>query len=149
MTKTKIWPPTIIGEPTEAKDWKTYSYEYGIKNGLNKTEAETFSNLCSQFIENGAVVTNDHREYKIQKMQFDILATMQALKMSTYDSQEQAKFLFEFIFKIFNENIYDYTKKSEKISFRLTRKQYEMFMSLPGKDKADKLETLLEAYKEK
>ena len=144
MLFSKIWPPHII-EETEITDWKTFSYNYGIDNGLNKLEAESFSDMISYFIGNGPAVPLENKYFKIQKIQFDILAAIPDIR-ELEDEKDQVKTLFDFIFIIYNEKIYQYTKKSEKVSFRITRKQYDDFMSVPGKDKADKLQTLLEAY---
>ena len=144
MLFSKIWPCDII-EETTINDWKAFSKEYGIDNGLNILEAETFSDMISYFIGNGPAIPLENKYFKIQKIQFDILAAMPDIK-ELEDETDQVKTLFDFIFIIFNEKIYEYTKKSEKISFRLTKKQHDDFMSVPGKDKADKLETLLSKY---
>ena len=145
MLFSKIWPPHII-EATEIKDWKTFSYEYAIDNGLNQLEAESFSDMISYFIGNGPTIPLENKYFKVQKIQFDILAAIPDIRMAHEDEKEQIKLLFDYVFIMYNEKIYQYTKKSEKLSFRITRKQYDDFMSVPGKDKADKIETLLEAY---
>lgn len=145
MLFSKIWPPHII-EATEIKDWKTFSYEYAIDNGLNQLEAESFSDMISYFIGNGPAIPLENKYFKVQKIQFDILAAIPDIRMAHENEKVQIKLLFDYVFIMYNEKIYQYTKKSEKVSFRLTKKQYDDFMSVPGKDKADKLETLLEAY---
>lgn len=145
MLFSKIWPPHII-EATEIKDWKTFSYEYAIDNGLNQLEAESFSDMISYFIGNGPAIPLENKYFKVQKIQFDILAAIPDIRIAHEDEKEQIKLLFDYVFIMYNEKIYQYTKKSEKISFRLTKKQYDDFMSVPGKDKADKLQTLLSSY---
>ena len=142
----KIWPCAII-EETAINDWKHFSLEYGINNGLNQSEAESFSEMINYFIADGPAVPKDNINYKIQKLQFDILAAMPDIKAAFEDDEiYQVKTLFDFIFIIYNEKIYQYMKKSERLEIRLTRKQLEDFNSVPGKSKADKLETLLENY---
>lgn len=145
MLFSKIWPPNII-EATEIKDWKTFSYEYAIDNGLNQLEAESFSDMISYFIGNGPAVSLDNKYYKVQKIQFDILGAIPDIRRAHENEIEQIKLLFDYVFIMYNEKIYQYTKKSEKVSFRITKKQYDDFMSVPGKDKADKLQTLLSSY---
>ena len=145
MIFNKIWPPNII-EETEIKDWKTFSYEYGINNGLNELEARSFSDMISYFIGNGPAVPLENKYYKIQKLQFDILAIMPDIKAAYEDERDQVKLLFNYIFIIYNEKIYDYMKKSERLEIRLTMKQLQDFNSVPGKSKADKLEALLTHY---
>ena len=145
MLFSKIWPPHII-EATEIKDWKTFSYEYAIDNGLNQLEAESFSDMISYFIGNGPAIPLENKYFKIQKIQFDILAAVPDIKDAYENEYEQIQVLFDYIFIMYNEKIYQYTKKSEKVSFRITKKQYDDFMSVPGKDKADKLQTLLSSY---
>ena len=145
MLFSKIWPPHII-EATEIKDWKTFSYEYAIDNGLNQLEAESFSDMISYFIGNGPAIPLENKYFKVQKIQFDILAAIPDIRMAHEDEKEQIRLLFDYVFIMYNEKIYEYTKKSEKVSFRITKKQYDDFMSVPGKDKADKLQTLLSSY---
>ena len=143
MIFNKIWPPNII-EETEIKDWKTFSYEYGINNGLNELEARSFSDMISYFIGNGPAVPIENKYYKIQKLQFDILAAIPDIK--ELEEEDQVKTLFDYIFIIYNEKIYQYMKKSERLEIRLTMKQLQDFSSVPGKTKADKLENLLVHY---
>ena len=146
MFFSKIWPTGII-EPTVYGGWKTFSYNYGIDNGLNESEAESFSEMINYFIADGPAVPKDNMYYKIQKLQFDILAAMPDIKAAFEDDEiYQVKTLFDFIFIIYNEKIYQYMKKSERLEIRLTRKQLEDFNSVPGKSQADKLETLLINY---
>lgn len=141
----KIWPTSIIIEETEIEDWKQFSYEYGINNGLNQLEAENFSDMISYFIADGPAVPLEDRHYKIQKIQFDILDAVKDIK-ELEDEEDQVRTLFDFIFIMYHEKIYQYMKKSERIEIRLTRKQLEDFNSVPGKSQADKLETLLINY---
>jgi len=145
MIFNKIWPPNII-EETEIKDWKTFSYEYGINNGLNELEARSFSDMISYFIGNGPAVPIENKYYKIQKLQFDIMDAIPDIKAAYLDEREQAKTLFDYIFIIYNKKIYQYMKKSERLEIRLTMKQLQDFSSVPGKTKADKLENLLGHY---
>lgn len=141
----KIWPTSIIIEETEIEDWKQFSYEYGINNGLNQLEAENFSDMISYLIADGPAVPLEDRHYKIQKIQFDILDAVKDIK-ELEDEEDQVRTLFDFIFIMYHEKIYQYMKKSERIEIRLTRKQLEDFNSVPGKSQADKLETLLINY---
>ena len=145
MIFNKIWPTAII-EETDIKDWKTFAYEYGTNNGLNELEARSFSDVISYFIGNGPAVPLENKYYKIQKLQFDILAIMPDIKAAYEDERDQVKLLFNYIFIIYNEKIYDYMKKSERLEIRLTMKQLQDFNSVPGKSKADKLEALLTHY---
>ena len=146
MIFNKIWPPNIM-EETTITDWKQYAYEYGTDNGLNINEAECFSDMISYFIGNGPAVPLENKYFKIQKIQFDILAVIPDIK-EMEDEKEQVKTLFDYIFIMFDEKIYEYAKRSERLSFRITQKQLVDFDSVPGKNRTDKLQTLLEAYYE-
>ena len=144
MIFNKIWPTSII-EETEIEDWKQFSYEYGINNGLNQLEAENFSDMISYFIADGPTVPLENKYYKIQKIQFDILDAVRDIK-ELEDEKEQVKTLFDYIFIMYHEKIYQYMKKSERLEIRLTIKQLKDFKSVPGKSLTDKLETLLCEY---
>ena len=144
MIFNKIWPCDII-EETTINDWKQFSYEYGINNGLNINEAKSFSDMISYFIGNGPAVPLDNPYFKIQKILFDILAVIPDIK-EIEDEKDQVKTLFDYIFIMYNEKIYEYAKRSERLSFRVTQKQMADFKSVPGKTLTDKLQTLLVNY---
>ena len=144
MIFNKIWPCNII-EETTITDWKQFSYEYGINNGLNEMEAISFSDMISYFIADGPAVPLDSKYFKIQKIQFDILAAVPDIR-EIEDEKDQVKTLFDYIFIMYNEKIYEYAKRSERLSFRVTQKQMADFKSVPGKSLTDKLQTLLEEY---
>ena len=101
--------------------------------------------MISYFIANGPAVPLENRHYKIQKLQFDIMDAIPDIK-EIEDEKDQVKTLFEYIFIMYHEKIYQYMKKSERLEIRLTRKQLQDFNSVPGKSNADKLETLLENF---
>jgi len=144
MIFNKIWPCDII-EETTITDWKQFSYEYGINNGLNEMEAISFSDMISYFIADGPAVPLDSKYFKIQKIQFDILAAVPDIR-EIEDEKDQVKTLFDYIFIMYNEKIYEYAKRSERLSFRVTQKQMVDFKSVPGKSLTDKLQTLLVEY---
>lgn len=144
MIFSKIWPCDII-EETTITDWKQFSYEYGINNGLNEMEAISFSDMISYFIADGPAVPLDSKYFKIQKIQFDILAAVPDIR-EIEDEKDQVKTLFDYIFIMYSEKIYEYAKRSERLSFRVTQKQMADFKSVPGKSLTDKLQTLLEGY---
>lgn len=144
MIFNKIWPCDIIEETTKT-DWKQFSYEYGINNGLNEMEAISFSDMISYFIADGPAVPLDSKYFKIQKIQFDILAAVPDIR-EIEDERDQVKTLFDYIFIMYNEKIYEYAKRSERLSFRVTQKQMADFKSVPGKSLTDKLQTLLVEY---
>lgn len=144
MIFSKIWPCDII-EETTITDWKQFSYEYGINNGLNEMEAISFSDMISYFIADGPAVPLDSKYFKIQKIQFDILAALPDIR-ELEDEKDQVKTLFDYIFIMYNEKIYEYAKRSERLSFRVTQKQMADFKSVPGKTLTDKLQTLLVNY---
>lgn len=146
MRLSIMWPPSTIQE-TKWNDWKNFAMEYGLDNGLNIEEAESFSDMIYYFLGEGPAVPLENKYFKIQKIQFDIIPIIRELKVQfPDDEEEQVKTLFYYIFIIYKDKIYQYAKKSERLEIRLTKKQLEDFNSVPGKSKADKLETLLEHY---
>ena len=101
--------------------------------------------MISYFIANGPAVPLDSKYFKIQKIQFDILAALPDIR-ELEDEKDQVKTLFDYIFIMYNEKIYEYAKRSERLSFRVTQKQMADFKSVPGKSLTDKLQTLLVEY---
>lgn len=145
MNFNVIWPPNVI-EETNISDWKTFSYNYGIDNGLNINEAKSFAEMINYFIADGPAVHLDNPHFKVQKIQFDILAVIPDVKAAYENEDQQVKLLFEYIFLMYTERIYEYAKRSERLSFRVTQKQLADFDSVPGRNRSEKLENLLQHY---
>lgn len=146
MRLSIIWPPSTIQE-TKWNDWKNFALEYGLDNGLNIEEAESFSDMIYYFLGAGPAVPLDNPYFKIQKIQFDIIPVIREIKIQFPDDEkEQVRTLFFYIFIMYKDKIYEYAKRSERLSFRVTQKQMADFKSVPGKSLTDKLQTLLEEY---
>jgi hypothetical protein len=61
-------------------------------------------------------------------------------------NDEKIERIFYELFDIYMNQIKDYEYKNKSLNFRLTSRQYDEFMSLPGNSNTEKLENLIDFY---
>ena len=62
------------------------------------------------------------------------------------ENDEKIKSIFYELFDIYRNRIQDYEYKNKTLNFRLTSRQYDEFMSLPGNSNTERLENLIDFY---
>lgn len=60
-----------------------------------------------------------------------------------YSELEKKKLLFKLIFSIYCENIERYELKNRRIEVRVSEREYQKFLGLPGDSKSEKFRKLL------
>lgn len=159
--------------------WGAFAYYYGMNNGLSEIESISFAGkimkffgasyselyrfglaleytknfeniygivslgLPSEFTKN--IETDKYfKEYEISELISSVLS-------NNFDGDgfEHTKEIFMTVFDIYKNHIQNFEYKTKRLEFRVSQRQYDQFMSLPGKSKADKLDSLMEYSKNK
>lgn len=129
---------------TPAERWAGYSNYYGRKHGLNDIESASFSAIISTFLAGMGVSAGTEyyfNELDIENKAIDIYNDINSI--SDIGETEKKKTFFKTIFKLYKEDIEEYELKTHSLTFRVTEKQYDKFMSLEGDSKTDKFLNLL------
>lgn len=80
-------------------------------------------------------------EEAIENKAIEYYNGVQALQ--EYSEVAKKKLLFKLIFSIYSENIEKYELKNRRIEVRVTEREYQKFLELPGETKSDKFRNLL------
>lgn len=127
-----------------AERWAAFSNYYGRKHGLNELEAASFSSIISTFMGGmGVSASTDayFNEEAIESKAIEYYNGVQALH--DYSELEKKKLLFKLIFSIYCENIEKYELKNRRIEVRVSEREYQKFLELPGDSKSEKFRKLL------
>lgn len=127
-----------------AERWAAFSNYYGRKHGLNPFESASFSSIISTFMAGMGVSAGTEayfNEEAIEKKAIEYYNGVQALQ--EYSEVAKKKLLFKLIFSIYSENIEKYELKNRRIEVRVTEREYQKFLELPGDSKSEKFRKLL------
>lgn len=80
-------------------------------------------------------------EEAIENKAIEYYNGVQALQ--EYSEVAKKKLLFKLIFSIYSENIEKYELKNRRIEVRVTEREYQKFLELPGDSKSEKFRKLL------
>lgn len=124
--------------------WAAFSNYYGRKHDLNILEAASFSSIISTFMAGMGVSAGTEayfNEEAIENKAIEYYNGVQALQK--YSEVAKKKLLFKLIFSIYCENIEKYELKNRRIEVRVSEREYQKFLDLPGETKSDKFRNLL------
>lgn len=124
--------------------WAAFSNYYGRKHGLNILESASFSSIISTFMAGMGVSAGTDayfNEEAIENKAIEYYNGVQALQ--EYSEVAKKKLLFKLIFSIYSENIEKYELKNRRIEVRVTEREYQKFLELPGDSKSEKFRKLL------
>lgn len=127
-----------------AERWAAFSNYYGRKHGLNPFESASFSSIISTFMAGMGVSAGTEayfNEEAIENKAIEYYNGVQALQ--EYSEVAKKKLLFKLIFSIYSENIEKYELKNRRIEVRVTEREYQKFLELPGDSKSEKFRKLL------
>lgn len=127
-----------------AERWAAFSNYYGRKHGLNELEAASFSSIISTFMAGMGVSAGTDayfNEEAIENKAIEYYNGVQAL--DKYSEVAKKKLLFKLIFSIYCENIEKYELKNRRIEVRVSEREYQKFIGLPGDSKSEKFRKLL------
>lgn len=133
--------------------WELFGYYYGKNNGLSELESVSFALNLAIFFSNGFALEDVFKNSKknevvdVEKYFNESLLrrTIDEIVYRTIDGDltSHTKEIFFTIFDLYKNRIQGFEKKTKRLEFRLSEKQYRQFMELDGKTKSEKLSSLL------
>ena len=128
--------------------WFAFGNYYGINHGLNEYETYSFSSILCEMITGMDIhefITRkiDTKEYFKEDL---ISKVIYQLDFDDDNIDNKTKKIFYTIYDIYKNKIQEFEYKNKRLEFRVSQRQYDKFMSLSGKTKADKLEYLIHTH---
>ena len=127
--------------------WAGFSNYYGRQHGLNEFESASFSTIISTFMTGMSASAGTEYYYNEDAIENKVLDMYNDLqKVTDIDETSKKRRLFNEIFKLYKEDIGDYEFKIHNLNFRVTEKQYQKFLGLPGDGKTGKFLYMLSKF---
>lgn len=124
-----------------AERWAAFSNYYGRKHDLNELEAASFSSIISNFMAGMGVSASTDAYFNEEAIENKVIELYNQLPET--DEISRKRMLFSQVFDLYKNNIEKYELKNRRIEVRVTERQYQKFLDLPGETKSDKFRNLL------
>ena len=125
-----------------AERWAAFSNYYGRKHGLNELEAASFSSIISTFMAGMEVSASTDAYFNEEAIENKVIDLYNQLP-ETADEISRKRMLFRQVFDLYKNDIEKYELKNRRIEVRVSEREYQKFLELPGETKSDKFRNLL------
>lgn len=125
-----------------AERWAAFSNYYCRKHGLNELESASFSSIISTFMVGMSVSAATDTYFNEEAIENKVIDLYNQLPEDVNETDKK-KILFEQVFDLYKNDIEKYELKNRRIEVRLTEREYQAFLELPGSTKSDKFRNLL------
>ena len=125
-----------------AERWAAFSNYYGRKHGLNELEAASFSSIISNFMAGMGVSASTDAYFNEEAIENKVINLYNQLPKDV-DEISRKKLLFRQVFDLYKNDIEKYELKNRRIEVRVSEREYQKFLDLPGETKSDKFRNLL------
>ena len=125
-----------------AERWAAFSNYYGRKHGLNPFESASFSSITSTFMTGMGVSAGTEAYFNEEAIENKVIDLYNQLP-ETADEISRKRMLFRQVFDLYKNDIEKYELKNRRIEVRVSEREYQKFLELPGDSKSDKFRKLL------
>lgn len=125
-----------------AERWAAFSNYYGRKHGLNELEAASFSSIISTFMADMGVSASTDAYFNEEAIESKVIDLYNQLPKDV-DEISRKKLLFRQVFDLYKNDIEKYELKNRRIEVRVSEREYQKFLDLPGDSKSEKFRKLL------
>lgn len=125
-----------------AERWAAFSNYYGRKHGLNPFESASFSSIISLFMTGMGVSAGTDAYFNEEAIEGKVIGLYNQLPEDA-DEISRKKILFMQVFDLYKNDIEKYELKNRRIEVRVSEREYQKFLELPGDSKSDKFRKLL------
>lgn len=124
-----------------AERWAAFSNYYGRKHGLNELESASFSSIISTFMAGMGVSAGTDAYFNEEAIENKVIDLYNQLLET--DEISRKRMLFSQVFDLYKNDIAKYELKNRRIEVRVSEREYQKFLDLPGETKSDKFRNLL------
>lgn len=125
-----------------AERWAAFSNYYGKKRGLNPFESASFSSIISTFMAGMGVSAGTDVYFNEEAIENKVIDLYNQLP-ETADEISRKRMLFRQVFDLYKNDIAKYELKNRRIEVRVSEREYQKFIGLPGDSKSEKFRKLL------
>lgn len=123
--------------------WAAFAHIYGLKHGFNPIHTASFAYMVSMFLGGIGISAGTDAYIKEETVENELLNTYN--EITKQDATEETKVLkmFDAIVDLYSNRIHLFEYCSERINFKVTPTERELFNRLPGKTAREKFHHLM------
>ena len=130
----------IVDNPTE---WCAFAHSYGLKQGFNPIHSASFAYMVSMFIGEMGISAGTDAYIKEETVEKELLNTYNEINKQDVTEETKVLKMFDAIVDLYTNRIHLFEYCSERINFKVTPTERELFRKLPGKTTREKFQHLM------
>lgn len=130
----------IVDNPTE---WCAFAYVYGLKHGLNPIHTASFAYMVSMFIGGIGISAGTDAYIKEETVEKELLNTYNEITKQNATEETKVLKMFDAIVDLYTNRIHLFEYCSERLNFKVTPTERELFRKIPGKTAREKFHHLM------
>lgn len=134
----------IVDNSTE---WCAFAHYYGLKNGFNSIHCASFAYMISLFMAGMGISAGSDMYIKESTLEMDLVDKYQEIMSADGSEKSKVKSMFNCIFELYKNDIHMYEYCTDRINFKVTPTEKQMFLDVTGNTGREKLMWLMKNSK--
>ena len=123
--------------------WCAFAHYYGLKNGFNSIHCASFAYMISLFMTGMGISAGSDIYIKESTLEMDLVDKYQEIMSADGSEKSKVKSMFNYIFELYKNDIHMYEYCTDRINFKVTPTEKQMFLDVAGNTGREKLMWLM------
>ena len=123
--------------------WAAFAQYYGRKNGFNQIHSASFAYMVSMFIGGIGISAGTDAYIKEETVEQELLNTYNEITKQNATEETKVLKMFDAIVDLYTNRIHLFEYCSERLNFKVTPTERELFRKIPGKTAREKFHHLM------
>ena len=123
--------------------WAAFAQYYGRKNGFNPTHSASFAYMVSMFLGGIGISAGTDAYIKEETVEKELLNTYNEINKQGAQEEKKVLRMFDAIVDLYTNRIHLFEYCSERINFKVTPTERELFRKIPGETAREKFHYLM------
>lgn len=131
---------SVVDNPTE---WCAFAHIYGLQHGFNPIHTASFAYMVSMFIGEMGISAGTDAYIKEETVEQELLNTYNEINKEDVTEETKVLKMFDAIVDLYTNRIHLFEYCSERLNFKVTPTERELFRKLPGNTTREKFHHLM------
>ena len=123
--------------------WAAFAHIYGLKHGFNPTHSASFAYMVSMFLGGMGINAGTDAYIKEETIEKELLNTYNEINKQDITEETKVLKMFDAIVDLYTNRIHLFEYCSERLNFKVTPTERELFRKIPGKTAREKFHHLM------
>lgn len=123
--------------------WAAFAHIYGLKHGFNPIHSASFAYMVSMFLGGMGISAGTDAYIKEETIEQELLDTYNEINKQNVTEETKVLKMFDAIVDLYTNRIHLFEYCSERINFKVTPTERELFRKLPGGTAREKFHHLM------